>query len=73
MPDEAVNVDYMMENHWIVGDPQECADRIRQLYQDVGGFGTLLITTLDSDDHSLVQRSHRLVMEEVAPRLKDLE
>jgi len=29
MPDEAVDVDYMMEHMWIVGDPQECADRIR--------------------------------------------
>jgi alkanesulfonate monooxygenase SsuD/methylene tetrahydromethanopterin reductase-like flavin-dependent oxidoreductase (luciferase family) len=73
MTDEAVNVDYMVENAWIVGDPQECADKIRQLYQDVGGFGTLLVITYDPDDHSLVQRSLRLLMEEVGPRLKDLE
>ena len=42
MPDSAVDVDYMMEHLWIVGDPQQCADRIRKLYEDVGGFGTLL-------------------------------
>jgi alkanesulfonate monooxygenase SsuD/methylene tetrahydromethanopterin reductase-like flavin-dependent oxidoreductase (luciferase family) len=73
MADEALDVDYMMENVWIVGDPQECADQIRELYQMVGGFGHLLAITQDHDDHSLVQRSQRLLMEEVAPRLEDLE
>ena len=72
MADEAVDVDYMMENVWIVGDPQECADQIRQLYEEVGGFGHLLSITQDPDDHSLVQRSLRLLMEEVAPRVEDL-
>jgi alkanesulfonate monooxygenase SsuD/methylene tetrahydromethanopterin reductase-like flavin-dependent oxidoreductase (luciferase family) len=72
MPDEAVDVDYMLDNVWIVGDPQECTDQIRQLYEDVGGFGCLLVITQDPDDHSLMQRSTRLLMEEVAPLLKDL-
>jgi alkanesulfonate monooxygenase SsuD/methylene tetrahydromethanopterin reductase-like flavin-dependent oxidoreductase (luciferase family) len=73
MPDEAVDVDYMMENVWIVGDPQECADKVRKLYYDVGGFGHLLAITQDPDDHSLVQRSLRLLMEKVAPRIEDLK
>jgi len=73
MPDEAVDVDYMMEHVWIVGDPQECADKIRQLHEEVGGFGHLLAITQDPDDHSLMQRSLRLLMEEVAPRVTDLE
>ena len=72
MSDEAVDVDYMMENVWIVGDPQECADKIRQLHDEVGGFGTLLAITQDPDDHSLMQRSLRLLMEEVAPKVTDL-
>ena len=72
MPDEAVNVDYMMEHVWIVGDPQECADKIRTFYKDVGGFGTLLAAARDPDDYSLAQRSIRLLMEEVGPRLNDL-
>jgi alkanesulfonate monooxygenase SsuD/methylene tetrahydromethanopterin reductase-like flavin-dependent oxidoreductase (luciferase family) len=73
MPDEAVDVDYMMEHVWIVGDPQECADKIRQLHEEVGGFGHLLTITQDPDDHALMQRSLRLLMEEVAPRVNDLE
>ena len=73
MADEAVDVDYMMDHVWIVGDPQECADKIRQTYNEVGGFGHLLAITQDPDDHSLMQRSLRLLMEEVAPRVQDLE
>jgi alkanesulfonate monooxygenase SsuD/methylene tetrahydromethanopterin reductase-like flavin-dependent oxidoreductase (luciferase family) len=73
MPDEAVDVDYMMEHVWIVGDPQECADKIRQLHEEVGGFGHLLAITQDPDDHELMQRSLRILMEEVAPRVSDLE
>jgi alkanesulfonate monooxygenase SsuD/methylene tetrahydromethanopterin reductase-like flavin-dependent oxidoreductase (luciferase family) len=72
MSDEAVDVDYMMDNVWIVGDPQECADRLRKLYEDVGGFGTLLTVTQDPDDHSLMQRSLRLLKEEVGPMVQDL-
>ncbi len=72
MADEDVDVDYMMENVWIVGDPQECADKIRALYEDIGGFGHLLAITHDPDDHSLMQRSLRLLMEEVGPRVEDL-
>src|SRR5712692_9641043 len=70
MPDDAVTVDYMLENFWIVGDPTECANRINQLYDEVGGFGYVLTTTRDPDDHALEQTSLRLLMDEVAPRLQ---
>jgi alkanesulfonate monooxygenase SsuD/methylene tetrahydromethanopterin reductase-like flavin-dependent oxidoreductase (luciferase family) len=72
MPDEAVDVDYMMENIWIVGDPAECAEKIQRTYEEVGGFGTLLSVTQDPDDHSLMQRSLQLLMEEVAPKVESL-
>ena len=72
MPDEAMDIDYMTEHSWIVGDPQECADKIRQLYEEVGGFGHLLAITHDPDDHSLVQESVRRLAEEVGPRIADL-
>ena len=70
MPDEAVDVDYMMEHMWIVGDPQ-CADRIRQLYE-TWGVGMLLAITQDSDNPEWDQRSLQLLMEEVGPRVADL-
>lgn len=72
MPDEAVDVEYMMEQMWIVGDPQECADRLRKLYEAAGGFGTLLAITQDSDDPEWDHRSLQLLIEEVGSRLADL-
>lgn len=72
MPDEALDVDYMMEHLWIVGDPQQCADQIRQLYEDVGGFGTLLAISQDPDDPSQSFRCLQLLKEEVGPRIADL-
>ena len=72
MPDEAVDVDYMMENVWIVGDPMEVEDKIRALYETVGGFGTLLSVTADSDDASWDHESLRLLAEKVGPRIEGL-
>jgi alkanesulfonate monooxygenase SsuD/methylene tetrahydromethanopterin reductase-like flavin-dependent oxidoreductase (luciferase family) len=72
LPDEAVTVDYLMENVWIVGDPAECVEKIHQLYEESGGFGGLLSITTDSDDAGWDHESLRLLMEEVAPRVAHL-
>ena len=72
MPDEAVDVDYMMENMWIVGDPQECADQIRQLYEEVGGVGSLLAISQDRDAADQSSRYLQLQIEEVGPKIEDL-
>ena len=72
MPDEAVTVDYLMENVWIVGAPSECADKIQELHEESGGFGTLLSITTDSDDAGWDHESLRLLMEDVSPRVARL-
>ena len=72
LKDEDIDVDYLMENLWIVGDPQECADKIHALYEEVGGFGTLLSVTADSDDPSWDHESLTLLAQEVGPRIADL-
>ena len=72
MPDDAVTVDYLMEDVWVVGDPSECVEKIQQLYEESGGFGTLLSITTDSDDAGWDAESLRLLMEDVAPRLTHL-
>jgi alkanesulfonate monooxygenase SsuD/methylene tetrahydromethanopterin reductase-like flavin-dependent oxidoreductase (luciferase family) len=72
MPDEAVDVNYLMENVWIVGDPSECVDKIHQIYEESGGFGTLLTITVDSDEAAWDHESLRLLMEQVAPRVAHL-
>ena len=71
MPGDAIDVDYLMDNLWIVGDPQECAGKIRDLHKATGGFGTLLATTCDSDDASWDHESLTLLAEDVAPRFAD--
>jgi alkanesulfonate monooxygenase SsuD/methylene tetrahydromethanopterin reductase-like flavin-dependent oxidoreductase (luciferase family) len=72
IPDEAVTVDYLMENVWIVGDPSEVADKIHQLHEESGGFGTLLSITTDADDAEWDHESLRLLLEDVAPRVARL-
>lgn len=72
MSDDAVTVDYLMDNVWIVGDPAECVEQIHRLYEESGGFGTLLSITTDSDDASWDHESLRLLMEQVAPRVAHL-
>ena len=72
MPDEAVTVDYLMDNVWIVGDPAECAEKIHELHEESGGFGTLLSITTDSDEAAWDHESLRLLMEKVAPRVAHL-
>ena len=61
-----------MDNIWIVGDPQECADQIRKVYGEVGGFGTLLTVTQDPDDHRWQHECLELLKNEVGPRIADL-
>jgi hypothetical protein len=55
-----------------VGDPSECVDKIHQLYEESGGFGTLLTITVDSDEAAWDHESLRLLMEQVAPRVAHL-
>jgi alkanesulfonate monooxygenase SsuD/methylene tetrahydromethanopterin reductase-like flavin-dependent oxidoreductase (luciferase family) len=73
MSDDALDIDYMMEHVWIVGDPDECAQKIRELYACCGGFGRLLSITVDSDDPEWDHESLTLMMQEVAPRVADLQ
>ena len=72
LPDDAVTVDYLMDNVWIVGDASEVADKLHQLYEESGGFGTLLSITTDADDASWDHESLRLRLEDVGPRVSRL-
>lgn len=73
LPDSAIDVEYLMDNIWIVGDPQECADRIRKLYEEVGGFGSLLAITQDPEDPEWEHECLELLMNEVGPLVADLK
>lgn len=70
-PDEQIDATWMLENLWIVGDSDEVARKIRRLYHDVGGFGTLLIICHDMPT-GLWERSLTLLGRDVMPQLRDL-
>ena len=72
MPDSDVTVEYLMDNIMIVGSPEDVADRLRQLYMDVGGFGVLLAMGHEWQPRDKWVRSMTLLKEEVLPRLADL-
>jgi alkanesulfonate monooxygenase SsuD/methylene tetrahydromethanopterin reductase-like flavin-dependent oxidoreductase (luciferase family) len=72
LPTSDLTLDYMIDNMWLVGDPESVANQIRELYECVGGFGTLLWVTHDWDDADRWRRSMRLLAQEVMPRLADL-
>jgi alkanesulfonate monooxygenase SsuD/methylene tetrahydromethanopterin reductase-like flavin-dependent oxidoreductase (luciferase family) len=69
MPDEAIDLEYLVDNLWFVGSPQTVADRILELQEQTGGFGHLLIVSYDaSNERESWDRSLRLLMDEVLPR-----
>jgi alkanesulfonate monooxygenase SsuD/methylene tetrahydromethanopterin reductase-like flavin-dependent oxidoreductase (luciferase family) len=69
MPDSAVTLEYLADNTWLVGDPDEVVRRIRALREDVGDFGTLLVIGHEWEPRELWTRSMRLLVDEVLPRL----
>jgi alkanesulfonate monooxygenase SsuD/methylene tetrahydromethanopterin reductase-like flavin-dependent oxidoreductase (luciferase family) len=73
MPDEDITVDWLMDNIWLVGSPDDVARRIRELHSAVGGFGTVLQLIYDwGDQEDCNRRSMELLAHEVIPQLADL-
>jgi alkanesulfonate monooxygenase SsuD/methylene tetrahydromethanopterin reductase-like flavin-dependent oxidoreductase (luciferase family) len=72
LPDSAITLEYLLDNHWIVGDPETVAQKIRALYELVGGFGMLLVIAHDWPDPAVWDRSMTLLATEVLPKLADL-
>jgi alkanesulfonate monooxygenase SsuD/methylene tetrahydromethanopterin reductase-like flavin-dependent oxidoreductase (luciferase family) len=73
IPDEAIDVDYMIENTWVIGSPKDVAAKLRKLYNDVGGFGTLIVISHEWQPQDKWLRSMTLLAEKVIPSLSDLK
>ena len=69
MPDDAVTLDYLLENVWIVGDAAEVTGKLRKLHDDVGGFGTLLVMGHEWQQTGYWERSMERLMYKVLPQL----
>jgi alkanesulfonate monooxygenase SsuD/methylene tetrahydromethanopterin reductase-like flavin-dependent oxidoreductase (luciferase family) len=67
MKDEEVTLDYAVENIVIRGSVNAVVDRILQMHETVGDFGTLLYCGKDWTDAALGRRSMELMAEKVLP------
>ena len=70
--DEDLTPEYLCDNVWVVGSPETVARKLRDLYVQVGGFGSILPVAHDWPDPAVWDRSMTLLATEVMPRLQDL-
>ena len=69
MPDSDVTLEYLIDNVWVVGSPDDVTEQLQTLSQDVGGFGVLLAMGHEWDPKEQWLTSMKLLTEEVLPRL----
>ncbi|MCQ4152406.1 LLM class flavin-dependent oxidoreductase [Rhodococcus qingshengii] len=70
-PDD-VDLDYLVDNVWLVGSVETVTEKIQTFVDNVGGIGTLLITDYDyTADPTAWRRSLELFAKEVVPNIKD--
>ena len=67
--------DHLVDSgHYFVGSPDRVTELIKNHYDESGGFGTLLLVCgKDYGTRQQRARSMRLFMQEVAPRLRELD
>jgi alkanesulfonate monooxygenase SsuD/methylene tetrahydromethanopterin reductase-like flavin-dependent oxidoreductase (luciferase family) len=70
MSDEQLTVDWAIDNIVIAGRPATVTEQLLAVREQVGPFGTLVLTGLDWDDKALWQRSMALMANEVMPALR---
>ena len=72
MADSEVTPEYLVDNIWVVGSPDEVAGKLRRLHHDVGGFGVLLAMAHEWQPMDRWQRSMTLLAGDVMSQLSDL-
>ena len=74
VPDSDVTPEYCAEHNWLVGSPDTVERRLREVYDEGGGFGTILLFCFDySENPDAWYNSMRLLAQEVMPRVADLK
>jgi alkanesulfonate monooxygenase SsuD/methylene tetrahydromethanopterin reductase-like flavin-dependent oxidoreductase (luciferase family) len=68
--DDLLTVDWAIDNIVIAGSPATVAAEILAVREEVGPFGTIVLTGLDWDDEALWRRSMELMATEVMPILR---
>ena len=70
----AMSIKHQIDTRWVVGSPETVTAKLRKLYEDVGGFGGVLMLHYDweGDNGPQWKRSMELLATKVMPQLKDL-
>ena len=69
MPDSECNLDFLMTEQIIAGDVDTVLERLLGLWEETGGFGTLVMMSYDWDDKATWVRSMQLFANELMPAL----
>ncbi len=74
VPDSDVTVEYCARHNWLIGSPATVREKIEAVYEDVGGFGSLLVFCFDyADKAEAWHDSLGLLSKEVMPKLQHLK
>lgn len=73
VPDSDVTPEYCAQHNWLIGSPATVVEKIERMYDEVGGFGSLLLFCFDYSGNSDAWReSMRLLAHEVMPKVAHL-
>lgn len=68
--DADVTPEYLVDHGWLVGSPDTVAEKLAQMHEDLGGFGTLLMFTTDYSENPEPWRySMELLATQVLPKV----
>ncbi len=71
--DSDVTPEYCAKHNWLIGSPATVVEKIEHMYDEVGGFGSLLLFCFDySQNPDAWHASMRLLAQEVMPRVAHL-
>jgi alkanesulfonate monooxygenase SsuD/methylene tetrahydromethanopterin reductase-like flavin-dependent oxidoreductase (luciferase family) len=74
VPDSDVTVEYCAKHNWLIGSPSTVAEKIEKVYDEVGGFGQLLVFGFDyADKPGALRGSLEMIQNEVAPKIAHLD
>ena len=69
MPDSDVTVEYLVDNIFLIGSPEEVAEKIMSLEESVGGFGTIMAMGHEWEPEGFWKTSMGLLKNEVMPKV----
>lgn len=73
VPDADVTPDYLVDHGWLVGSVDTVTEKLEKMYDDLGGFGTLLLFGFDyAEDPEPWRYSMELLQKQVMPRVQHL-